>query len=140
MQLTGTHMLECYLFLLKPAKYIILVVLSNLELHTCFPSCLHVGQPNFPLNCIMLVKAAFAGRSASVKSSRALQVTCSPLTVTFTPVKGLLKKDYKLPILYIPVVVKCCSSSKIGAKHAHVGGFFTEHQIPARNICCLNAL
>ena len=55
--------------------------------HTCSPSCLQVGQPNLPLYCIMLVRDAFAGKSARVYRSLALQVISSPLTVTFTPLE-----------------------------------------------------
>ena len=56
--------------------------------HTCFPSCLQLGQPYLPLNWVILNNAALAGKSAKAKSKRALHVNSPcPLTATFTPIK-----------------------------------------------------
>ena len=35
---------------------------------TCSPSCLQLGHPNLPLNCVMLYDAALAGKSAKANS------------------------------------------------------------------------
>lgn len=61
--------------------------LTTPYVYTCFPSCLQAGHPNFPLNCIIFVNEAFAGRSASVNKSRALTTTSFPLRGTLIPVR-----------------------------------------------------
>ena len=69
--------------------YFFMYVQICMYIGTCFPSCLQVGHPNFPLNWVILHNDAFAGRSASTNNSRALQTTSpSPLTVTLTPTKN----------------------------------------------------
>ena len=103
---------------------------------TCCPRCLQFEHPYSPLNCVVLYKAALAGKSARANNSRALQVT-SPYSsvVTVTPVCNIDS------VVHVSANTRLahtscgsCSSSINGVRHSKIGGFLMAHQIPANNM------